>query len=81
MRQLARGAALGLRREARRILDASCEVEARGTDLRCEQALLVLQVAAHAVLEGLLQGVAPAGQGGKKKGRREGKTQCTGRKR
>lgn len=70
-RQLARGAALGLRREARRILDVSCEVEAGGPDLWCEQALLVLQVVAHVVLEGLLQEVASAGQE-KKEGRREG---------
>lgn len=70
-RQLARGAALGLRREARRILEVSCEVEAGGPDLWCEQALLVLQVVAHVVLEGLLQEVASAGQE-KKEGRREG---------
>lgn len=57
----------------RRILDVSCEeVGAGGADLWCEEALLVLQVVAHAVLEGLAEGVVPAGQESRA-GRREGK--------
>lgn len=39
------------------ILDVSCEVEARGSDLGCEQSLLILQAVTHITLEGFLQGV------------------------
>lgn len=39
---------------------------AGGADLRCEQALLVLQVVAHTVLQGLAERVVPAEQDGTK---------------
>lgn len=61
------GTASGRRGLVGRILDVSCEERvAGGADLWCEEALLVLQVVAHAVLEDLAEGVVPAG-------RREGK--------
>lgn len=44
------------------ILDVSCEVEARGSHLGCEQALLVLQAVTHIALEGTLQGLISGGK-------------------